>query len=340
VVADLETLSRSEPEGNSDALFAHRQLAELRLEKSPWRAALHLRQLVKADAADDGVHALMGLCQALLGNFNAAVGSYRRATRRAPRNPWYHHNLGHLLDVGVGDSARAVAHLRIAHELEPDEDEITASMAHCVARLGRLEEATELAREALAAAPHSDEHRALLAWIEDGAPERTRRKRTGSAAPGGPDAAEGRDLDDAGAGFGDARLRDARLRDARLRDEPSDAEMRLLERELAQQEGTEQVAQLLAKRMPQAGFTDEHVQRALVLWADFCSDRELRVLKAATYAAAIEYAIARVDRVPGMTQTIVASRYGVAPGSISNRYGEIRAALELVPGDPRYRASR
>lgn len=338
MVADLETLSRSEPEGNSDALFAHRQLAELRLEKSPWRAALHLRQLVKADAADDGVHALMGLCQALLGNFNAAVGSYRRATRRAPRNPWYHHNLGHLLDVGVGDSAQALAHLRIAHELEPDEDEITASMAHCVARLGRLEEATELAREALAAAPHSDEHRALLAWIEEGAPERTRRKRTASAGPGargGRAVGQGSDLDEEEPGVGAGTLRQQTLRD-----EPSDDEIRLLERELAQQEGTEQVARLLAKRMPQAGFTDEHVQRALVLWADFCSDRELRVLKAATYAAAIEYAIARVDRVPGMTQTIVASRYGVAPGSISNRYGEIRAALELVPGDPRYRASR
>ena len=50
----------------------------------------------------------------------------------------------------------------------------------------------------------------------------------------------------------------------------------------------------------------------------------------------VEYAIAKVEGFRDVTQADIAERYGVAPGSISNRYGEIRAALELTPGDPRY----
>ena len=52
--------------------------------------------------------------------------------------------------------------------------------------------------------------------------------------------------------------------------------------------------------------------------------------------ASIEYAIAMVHGVRGVTQTALATRYGVAPATISNRYAEIRSALALVPGDPRY----
>ena len=75
VLRDLEAILREASDADRDALFAHRQLAELRLEQSPWRAALHLRKLILADAADDGVFALMGLCQAMLGNFRAAIGA-------------------------------------------------------------------------------------------------------------------------------------------------------------------------------------------------------------------------------------------------------------------------
>src|SRR5688572_26028832 len=89
----LERLATEAPEGTEHWSFAHRQLAELRLEQHPWQSALHLRKVVGHTPDDDVVHALMGLCQALLGNFHAAVSAYRRALAIAPRNPWYHHNL-------------------------------------------------------------------------------------------------------------------------------------------------------------------------------------------------------------------------------------------------------
>ena len=102
----------------------------------------------------------------------ATCSSYRRAIQLAARNPWYHHNLGHLLDVGLGDAKAALKHLQLAYELQPQEDEIGASLAHCFARLGRLDEAHKLAAEAIAHAPGNREHRVLIEWIEQGAPGR------------------------------------------------------------------------------------------------------------------------------------------------------------------------
>lgn len=149
VLAQLDTLAREAPAGSEEALFAHRQLAELHMDESPWRAALHLRHILRAGTHDDGVHALMGLCLALLGSFRAAVASYRRALKISPDNPWYHHNLGHLLDVGLGQSRIALAHLRRAHELASRERAIAESLAHCLTRLGEAEEARAI--EALVA---------------------------------------------------------------------------------------------------------------------------------------------------------------------------------------------
>jgi len=290
VVDVLDELTRTAAGGSEPSLFAHRQLAELRLEVEPWRAALHLRQVLRGGAADDGVHALMGLCQALLGNFAAAVASYRRALSLSPDNPWYRHNLGHLLDVGVGDSEGALRHLRTAQRIEADEDEITASLAHCLARLGELDEAATLARRAVDMAPDKGEHQRLSRWVDDGAPGALS---SSTKVMGGPTSHP-----------------------------PSQGDV---------------VAELLAQHMGQAGFSRARIARAQALWDDFQSTREPRVSKPEVLAAAIEYALGKLDSVNGVTQAVIARRYGVAAGSVSQRYGEIRAALELVPSDPRYR---
>jgi len=170
VVLVLEELARKAPEGSDFQIFAHRRLAELCLEHNPWQTALHLRRLIRADAVDDGVFALMGLCQTLLGNYNCAAAAYRRALELAPDNPWYHHNLGHLLDVGMGNPKTGAKHLRIAYRIEATDSEIAASFAHCLARLGRFAEARAVAKRAVNGSPCNKDHRALLAWIEQGAP--------------------------------------------------------------------------------------------------------------------------------------------------------------------------
>lgn len=306
----LERLIRVAEPGTEPALFAHRHLAELLLEDHPWKAALHLRHVALGQPEDDVVHALMGLCQALLGNFQAAVSAYRRALKIAPRNPWYHHNLGHLLDVAVGNAQDAVLHLRSAHRMEPDEHEITASLAHCVARLGNLDEARALADEAVRMAPRNKDHRALLAWIEQGAPE--------SRGP-----------------HGMARRR-TRERSARRTPAPRPPRPSSPPPPRATTGEGRDVVQVLERRMSEAGFSPTQVERARALWTDFRDGRRIRVVKPEVFAAAVEYAIALVHGMDGVTQAAVARRYGVASHSVGTRYAEIRDALELQPGDPRY----
>lgn len=281
VISLLRALVSDAEAGSEPALFAHRQLAELELERAPWKAALHLRQVQCGGAADDGVHALMGLCQALLGNFRAAVASYRRALSLAPDNPWYRHNLGHLLDVGLGDSEAALKHLRLAQRMEGAEDEITASLAHCLARLGELVEASSMARSAVDLAPQKGEHRNLLDWVERGAP--------GELTP------------PSGAGRRTVRGRP-----------------------------TVDVPQLLARQMGRAGFSSAQIERALSLWQALEARGRVQGVSAPVVAAAVEYAIARAESVTGVTQAQVARRYGVAPRSVSQRFGEIRR-LSLLP---------
>lgn len=158
---------RSEP-----AIFAHRHLAEVRLTENPWQAALHLRKVLAELPHDHVSHALMGLSQALLGNYEAAVAAFKRATHAAPRVPWYLHNIGHLLDVALDVPEQAERYLRQACSLARDHDEVAASLAHCLARLGILDEAMMLAMEASVSAPDNQNHQALLNWISQGAPQK------------------------------------------------------------------------------------------------------------------------------------------------------------------------
>ena len=93
-------------------------------------------------------------------------------------------------------------------------------------------------------------------------------------------------------------------------------------------------------KMGEAGFSRAEIERATQLWSDMQAHCALRVTKPEVLAAALEYAIAVVEQRPGCTQAEVARRYGVAPTSVSARFAQIRNALALRPGDPRYAASR
>jgi tetratricopeptide (TPR) repeat protein len=282
----LTQLVSAAEEGSDASIFAHRHLAELHLESNPWKAALHLRRVLGHCGEDDILHALMGLCHALLGNYRVAVRSYREASTLAPQTPWYHHNLGHLMDVALDDPVGAERHLRRAYDLEPEHDEIIGSLAHCVARLGDLDQAQKLAALAQEKGPCNPDHRTLVEWIEGGATDM-------------PAAA------------------------ATVRRPPGD-----------------RVVETVQLKMGEAGFSRAEIERATQLWSDMQAHCELRVTKPEVLAAALEYAIAVVEQRPGCTQAEVARRYGVAPTSVSARFAQIRNALALRPGDPRYAASR
>jgi Flp pilus assembly protein TadD len=311
VLTVLETMTREAPDGSAHALFAHRHLAELQLSGSPWRAALHLRRLVQAGAADDSAYALMGLSQALLGNYRMAVAAYRKAVKLAPRNPWYHHNLGHLLDVGLSESTTALDHLRIAQRIQPDEDEISASLAHCLARLGQLEEARKMAKLAVRRAPRNREHQTLLEWIENGAPS--------DVTPSGR-----------------AERRPSRS-GVELHAAPApDEVLALLEAHCVGAAPAGAASDGSAGEKEKRARVSMDMEQARSLWADYCAGASPRVTKPAVYAAAIEYTLSKLAGGVPLTQAELARRYNVGARAIANRHEQIRAALRLEPGDARY----
>ena len=338
VVALLERLASESEDASEMALFAHRQLAELRLETSPWQAALHLRRLTEAGVQDDGVYALLGLCHALMGNFRTAVSAYRRALRTAAHNPWYHHNLGHLLDVGLGDARSALFHLREAHRLEPDEDEVTASLAHCLARLGELDEARVLATRAVTRAVGNQEHEALLRWIENGAhdskrvsPRRAHVRPGGSVGSRPPNEPSKRQAKQSRQGGGRPTASPPPESDA--------AHVTGHEAELGHASARDpmgnDVEALLRALMPDAGFSSAEVSGAVALCWDYQNASGVRQAKPDVVAAAVEYAYGRLMG-RQLTQSGVAKRYGVGAGSISSRYRLIQDVLKLEHLDPRY----
>jgi hypothetical protein len=94
--------------------------------------------------------------------------------------------------------------------------------------------------------------------------------------------------------------------------------------------------------MREGGFTPEHVTRARRLWHDYRAirdgreERAPRAPKPDVCAAAIEYAIARLHGLDGVTRASVARRYGVGARSVSDRFDDIQIVLALEPDDPRY----
>jgi Tfp pilus assembly protein PilF len=165
LVPMLRRLARSAPPESEDFSFAHRHLAELSVERDPWRAALSARQVIALRPEDDGSWAVLGLSFTIMGHFRTAVAAYRRAVSLAPANPWYAHNLGHLLDVTLNRPGEAVRLLHNAHEHQPQEADIAASYVHALGRVGRTNEARKLLKRFMKGGGTADQ-KALLRWLE------------------------------------------------------------------------------------------------------------------------------------------------------------------------------
>jgi tetratricopeptide (TPR) repeat protein len=388
IIPLLERLVSLAPDGSPASLFAHRHLAEYRVEEHPWRALLSLRKVIVATPDDDVVHALMGLAQALLSNFRAAIEAYKRALAISPRNPWYHHNLGHLLDVALDRPDQALKHLELAHKATaPNDHEIAASLAHCLARLGKLAEARTLAATAAAASPKNADHKKLLDWIERGAPEEPKTASTGTkpgavasasqlagsatttsngsvSAPssgsssmssgGSQSQSSGGQLAGmapthqltslSSGGGGQAAAQASATAPAPAQPTsaiattsiPSARAAKGPESDAAMDAG-DPVLPIIKDTMREGGFTREHVARARRLWVDYRSARgSWELLKPDVCAAALEYAIARLHGLDGVTRASVARRYGVSASAIADRFDDMQVVLTLRPADERY----
>jgi Flp pilus assembly protein TadD len=352
VLPRLARLARLAPPASDDGVFAHRQLAELLVERHPWRAAIYARRALAHASDDDRAWAVLAFCQTLLGNFRCAAKAYQQAIASAPGNPWYAHNLGHLLDVALGAPHRALPWLRSAYDAKADNSEIVASYVHALARAGQTGEARGVLERALERFD-SRELEALLRWLDDGAPsvevrearaqtrrlEAARAKRATSTRSPAPSA-------------------QARARGAAGDKEPTEKEKKL------RKDG--RLARVLERGLSHLPLDSRQRERALALARDAVAETEDGAQEVVTatartahaagasahvpltkrkgedvagLAAAVAYAIVYVDHVP-LSHAEVAAPFRVAVGRLRGRFAELRAKLDIIPGDARYATTR
>jgi tetratricopeptide (TPR) repeat protein len=371
VLPMLHRLARVAHDGSDDNLFANLHLAELLVERDPWRAALFARRVLGHRPEDDRGWATLALCQTLLGHYKFAVSAYHHALTSAPKNPWYAHNLGHLLDVALGRAAEAIGWLKRAYQSAPDSGEVAASYAHALARVGRLSEARKVLTRAMKRGS-SREHAALLRWLEQGAPadkdhplprpapvhamaarglvpQMTRGEADGEGegrpSPGNKrvDAKASPSFDAKAAPSFDAKASPSFDAKASASDEGPLAQRRAMRSTPAGE-----LDVVLARGLSNLPLDAKQRARAKALARDaaeyFSRPSGARGATGArgsidAVAAAIAYAIVYVDHVP-LTQAEVASCFRVGVASLRGRFGELRSHLDLLPGDARYATLR
>jgi tetratricopeptide (TPR) repeat protein len=310
VLPMLHRLSRTATPGSEESVFAHRQLAELLIERHPWRAALHAKRVLATLPGDDRGWAVLAACQAMLGHYRFAVAAYKRALEAAPENPSYAHNLGHLLDVAMGKPREAVPWLRLAYSAHADSAEAAASFAHALARAGEVDEAKRVLDGAKLRGA-SREHAALRRWLDKGAPPK---KALPPLRP--PSFAEW----------------SRKSRQERRFDAPSGARRARPGSEL---DGA--LARGLS-RLP-VGATQRGRALALARDAAPCWPPTEDAADVQSLAAAVAYAIVFVDHVP-LTQAEVAACFRVSAAALRARFKDLRLRLDLTPGDARYATLR
>ncbi|MGD0529069.1 MAG: hypothetical protein ABSE49_28280 [Polyangiaceae bacterium] len=327
VLPMLHRLARLATDGSDEHLFAHLHLAELLVERDPWRAALYAKRVLALRPEDDRGWATLALCQTLLGNYRFAVTAYHHALSSAPKNPWYAHNLGHLLDVALGRARDAVGWLKRAYQSAAYSGEVAASYAHALARVGRIAEARKVLARAMKRTA-SREHTAMLRWLDQGAPA-DKDHPLPRPAPVPTLATREREVGDVGD--------DDAPRSRTKRDEtPSRRQLR-----------SPVVAELdavLARGLASLPLDAKQRARAKALARDALSyfSRPTGARGGAAVqavAAAVAYAIVYVDHVP-LTQAEVAACFRVGVASLRGRFSELRAHLDLMPGDARYATLR
>jgi hypothetical protein len=329
VLPMLHRLTRLADDGSDESIYANLHLAELLVERDPWRAALYARRVLAHRRDDDRGWAILALCQTLLGNYKFAVTAYRHALTGAPRNPWYAHNLGHLLDVALGRAGDAVGWLKRAYQSAAYSGEVAASYAHALARAGRIADARRVLARAMKRGS-SREHAALLRWLEQGAPADKDHPLPRPAPVHG--IAAGRRSPPT-----EAQLC-AAPRDRARRDEDALSSKRSVRTPLAAD-----LDAVLARGLSSLPLDAKQRARAKSLGRDAAvyfarpGTRTGATARGApeAIAAAIAYAIVYVDHVP-LTQSEVAACFRVRVASLRGRFGELRAHLDLLPGDARY----
>jgi len=148
-------------------------LARQQLQGGNLAQAEHLCQLIlQADPNHADAHHLLGLMALQSGRFHVAVASIRRAVHLNPQQVYYRSNLG-LAHQALGQMDEALAHFQEALRLKPDFAEGHRNVGKTLLTQGRVDEAVAHGREAVRIRPDfAEAHNSLaIALLRHGNPD-------------------------------------------------------------------------------------------------------------------------------------------------------------------------
>ncbi|MFZ5647935.1 MAG: antitoxin Xre/MbcA/ParS toxin-binding domain-containing protein [Bacillota bacterium] len=96
------------------------------------------------------------------------------------------------------------------------------------------------------------------------------------------------------------------------------------------------VALLVREYLKSNGYTPDQTGGAIKLWFDYCERENPNVRKGELWAAAVVYALARLEFNGGIQQQMLAGEFGVNPSGLSEKYRSLCKSLDLVVFDRRY----
>ena len=101
------------------------------------------------------------------------------------------------------------------------------------------------------------------------------------------------------------------------------------------------VRAILLDAMREQGCRPRQILAALHLWSDFleslpAGDRARVERHGQSWAAAVLYAVGRLDRAPWAVQSNLAGSFAISPATLSRRFSRLRRTLAIEVGDPRY----
>jgi hypothetical protein len=220
---------------------------------------------------------------------------------------------------------------------------VCASYAHALARTGRIAEARKVLTRAKKRGA-SREHAALLRWLDEGAPP-DKEGPVPRAARIHPIAVRRRREHTPNSNEVSEELTEPTPRRRRDRQVAAPAPKPHARSPLAAE-----LEAVLSRGLASLPLDSKQRARARALARDAGAyfsrptgsrraggPRPLR--EADALAAAIAYAIVYVDHVP-LTQSEVAACFRVSVANLRGRFGELRAHLDLMPDDSRYRTLR
>ncbi|MFW5940786.1 MAG: tetratricopeptide repeat protein [Chloroflexota bacterium] len=98
------------------------------------------------------------------------------------------------------------------------------------------------------------------------------------------------------------------------------------------------VEEVLIERMRELDMPMQQIGKGIQMWLEYritLGRRPLDVQEPELWAAALTYAVAKINLVPA-DRAVIAEAYGVTDRGVKDKYRELITTLDLMPGDYRY----